>query len=97
MLDAGGLGARKRMAADEPRIGAGRDDGPLGRADVGDHAIAGCAGQHVGDHRRERADGDGHEHGLHAGDRLREAGGRTVERTPRDRTGERIRGAVEAS
>ena len=43
VLDARGLGARERVAADEARVVAAGDDRALGRADVADRAVAGAA------------------------------------------------------
>ena len=39
VLDAGGLGARERMPADEALVGGGRGEHALGRADVAHHAV----------------------------------------------------------
>ena len=64
VLDAGVLGTGQRVAADEPRIVVGGDDGPLGRADVGDDAVAGGGSERLADGVRQRSDGDRHEHGL---------------------------------
>ena len=54
VLDARGLGARERVAADEARVIASADDGALGRADVGDRAVRRRAGQRLVDRAAER-------------------------------------------
>ena len=74
VLDALGLGARERVAADEALVRRGLGEQPLGRADVADDAVA--ARRRRAPRRRRRGSaptGRRDEHGLGARDRLGDA------------------------
>ena len=69
MLDARGLGARQRMAADEARVVDRADHRALDRADVGHHAVRPGGGERLADRRRQHLDRSGHEREVRVRDR----------------------------
>ena len=79
MLDALGLGAGERMAADEALVLDGGDDRALGRADVGDDAVGRRRVENLGDRRGQRAHGGGDHGRVGLGDRLAHGGAGDVD------------------
>jgi hypothetical protein len=87
VLHAGGLGARERMAAAEALVV--EHDRALGRADVGDRAVARCGGEHRVEDPSQRADGHRDDGELGVGHRPGQRAGGHVDRPALPRALER--------
>jgi hypothetical protein len=84
VLDARGLRARQRMAADEARVVDGVDDAALDRADVADDALLARDVEHRLHDRAEHLHGRGHEGKVRLRDRFVHARARLADRAARD-------------
>jgi hypothetical protein len=79
-VDAGRLGARDRMPADEARVVDRRRQRALGRSDVGHERVVACGGERVGDERRQRAHRRAGEDGVRTLDGVGDRAGGAVDR-----------------
>ena len=84
MLDAGRLGARQRVAADEARVARRVEDRALGRADVGDDGAARRLLEDGGHGVGQHVDRHGDEDGVGAVERVAEVAVGAVDRPARD-------------